>query len=76
MKTGDSIRVITFPADSVDGAVAITATGTQTLHYEEQNLGEYGIGWVVVTKNGVEAERHNIRFLESIVLNPPQQIQP
>jgi len=34
--------------------------------FEEQNLGEYGIGWFVVYENGVEVSRHNAKFIESI----------
>ena len=34
--------------------------------YEEQNLGEYGIGWFVVYENGIETSRHNIKHIETI----------
>ena len=34
--------------------------------YEEQNLGEYGIGWMVIYENGIETSRHNIKHIETI----------
>lgn len=67
MKTGDKIKTVTFPSDSVDGASSMTETPNQTLHYEEQNLGEYGIGWVVLVRDGIEANRTNVKYVETIV---------
>ena len=34
--------------------------------YEEQNLGEYGIGWMVIYENGIETFRHNIKYVKTI----------
>lgn len=72
LKDGALVSLISFPGDSVDGGEVIKeCDGTgRTLHYQEENFGDHGIGWVIETMNGVERARHNVRFLETIVWHP------
>ncbi len=67
---GKRIEKVCWPPDSIDGPALLTETPCQTLHYEVENLGDHGIGWVVLTRDGVEAARHNARHVESIIWKP------
>ena len=39
----------------------------ERMYYEDVCYGDYSIGYVVVEKNGREVERHNIKFIASII---------
>lgn len=67
MKTGDKVSFISWPPGADGRQCELTETPNQTMHYEEQNLGDHGVGWIVLTRDGQEAARHNIKYLESIV---------
>ena len=61
---GRSVKSIFWPREN--GEQKHAGNGISMV-FEIQNLGEYGIDWVVVYKDGEELERHNAKFLESIV---------
>lgn len=67
MKHGDKINNFTFPPDSNDGVRGFFETPMQTIHYEEQNLGDHGIGWIIVTRDGHEVNRTNVKYVETII---------
>ena len=59
----EQVKGVYWPGD--DGATR-DFTGEYRAFAILENHGEYDLPWIIVMKNGEEASRINVRFLESI----------
>lgn len=72
-KNGDLIKQAVFATK--DETFYLLPKEETQYYYLEQNLGEYGIGWVITENNGKEINRCNIMFAVNIewLNDSPQQ---
>lgn len=59
------IKEIVLP-DTGSGFVIIKSDEDKSLYWYHEYLGDYGINWVIVWKDGDELERYNAKYIESI----------
>ena len=56
-----------------EGAFSMSEGGGLTMHVVNMYHGDHDDDWIVVMKDGVEVERHNVRYIGSITWKPPAQ---
>ncbi len=70
MKDGDRIERIYWSPKPDGRQESLCETPMQTLHYESAHYHESSTDWVVLKRDGIEAARHNVRHIESIIWKP------
>lgn len=67
METGKAVAKITFPDRPHEFNISITAKDGLTMEILNEYQGDRSDIWVVVFKENKEIERHNVKYIESII---------